>query len=152
MAFPIFTTLHNLEEAVFLYKLENDPKYKLWCEKKVRLWILLIVFTLLAYVVTLLYIENSGGRLKYLYYGYVGVMLFNSVFPHIIIAIISKRYIPGVYTAVINLLSFSWIIFFALHADLIKAWGLIVSSLIVGIILIFVMRITFLSGKFGFRR
>lgn len=100
--FPIAITIHNLEEAIWL------PKWTLSAGRwhpPVAPFVFrfaVAVLTLLAYLAALLAWlggQNSVGA--YLVTGYALAMLLNVALPHLVATVATKRYVPGLATALV---------------------------------------------------
>lgn len=103
--FSIAITLHNIEEAVWLPKWsQNASKF----HKKVNsneFIFSIIIITTLAYLSTFLFVAYPHiSIIKNIYFGFLGAMVLNSVFPHLIATVALKRYMPGVITGILLML------------------------------------------------
>ncbi len=100
--FPIATTLHNTEEALWLpaWSQRGAPFYSPVGEFEFRFAV--TILTLAAIAVTALARRNRTAELMTL--GYAGAMLLNVFVPHLAATVVSAGYTPGVATALaINL-------------------------------------------------
>ncbi|WP_105615834.1 HXXEE domain-containing protein [Vallitalea okinawensis] len=136
--FPLAITLHNIEEAIWL------PQWSFYAKKyhrpvnkdEFRFAVLLI--TALAYISTFLIMTFSNIDLfKYFYFGFLGAMIMNTFFPHLVATILLKRYAPGLATGILLLIPINTlIIYLAVKDGFINLDDVILSSLIVGILLL----------------
>ncbi|MCL2344037.1 MAG: HXXEE domain-containing protein [Firmicutes bacterium] len=86
--------------------------------------------------------------LKYLYFGFLGAMIINVLFPHLAATVVMKRYAPGLITGVTLILPINGlIIYFALKYHVIDWTMLVISTAFVGILLLLILRPLFRLGK-----
>jgi len=145
-------TLHNLEEGIWLTRQQSSEKSKVKMHKTVTqdeflfglFWV-----TSLAYLITALYIFYPYVELfKYAYFGYVGAMILNVFFPHLISTVIERYYSPGLFTGLMVILPInSLIIKTAIELETITISQFIMSTLIVSIVLVLSIPISFKVGK-----
>jgi hypothetical protein len=96
-------SLHNLEEGLWLPEWsKNAGKYHKAVEKNEFLFAL-IVITVLGYLLT--FLNCLLGReipvYAYIYSGFIGMMILNSVFPHLVATIALRKYSPGLLTGML---------------------------------------------------
>lgn len=138
LLFLFSITLHNIEEALWM------PQWSRYAEKfhkevtRDEFHFAVLVITILAYLATGLFIffpENL--MLKYFSFGFMGAMIFNVIFPHLISTIILKKYCPGLITGVFLIIPFnSLIIFSSVNKSIINFNEVIISTIVVGIFLL----------------
>ena len=60
----------------------------------------LMMVTILGYILTFIFLllGHSNEILKYIYLGFILMMCFNAIFPHLLATIILKKYAPGTLT------------------------------------------------------
>lgn len=147
-------TIHNLEEAVWLTRQQTSVKDKV----KVKMhravsqdpflfglfWV-----TGLAYLITAFYMAYPANKiLIYGYFGYVGAMILNIIFPHLLSTIVEHCYLPGLFTGVLVIIPInSLIIKTALNSGVITMTQLIMSTLVVGVFLLASLPFSFKLGK-----
>ncbi|WP_226002685.1 HXXEE domain-containing protein [Paenibacillus sp. BJ-4] len=142
-------TLHNLEEALWLPAWsQNASKFQKPVEKN-EFYFAIIIITSLAYLSTFFYLFSPDSSLaKYILTGFLGSMIVNALFPHLLASIILKRYAPGVLTGVLLNIPINSLIlyqFFQSHELTFKM--LLLSTLVVGIVLVGLIPILFKVGK-----
>ena len=59
-----------------------------------------MMVTILGYILTFIFLllGHSNEILKYIYLGFILMMCFNAIFPHLLATIILKKYAPGTLT------------------------------------------------------
>ena len=137
LLFMFTITLHNIEEALWLPQWSHHAKkYHKPLERK-EFHFALIVITALAYVISGLFLFfPKVFFIKCLFVGYVGAMILNVFFPHIIATILLKRYAPGLITGVlVNLPLNSLIIINMLNGKKVTQFDVASSTFVVAIIL-----------------
>ena len=103
LMFLMAFTLHNIEEAIWL------PRWSKYAGKyhhKVsnnEFHFALLVVTTLGYILTFLFLNlgKESEIIRYAYMGFLLMMCFNSIFPHLIATIILRRYAPGTLTGLL---------------------------------------------------
>ncbi len=138
LLFLFSITLHNIEEALWI------PRWSRYTEKFGKqvsgdeFHFAVLVITILAYLATGLFIFFPQNLiLKYFFFGFMGAMIFNVIFPHLILTIILKKYSPGLITGVLLIMPFnSLIIVSSLNNSIINLNEVIISTIVVGILLL----------------
>ncbi len=103
LLFLLGFSLHNLEEALWLPEWsKHAQKY----HKKVsanEFRFAVIIITALGYLVTFQYFLFSAtcSTAKYIYLGFVLMMVLNVFFPHLAATLALKRYAPGTLTGLL---------------------------------------------------
>jgi hypothetical protein len=122
--FPIFVTLHNAEEAIWL------PGWS----KRAVLWhspvtpgsfrFAVAVLTAVAFAVTWMSAESGKQTVwTYLAFGCMVATLANVLIPHIALTVALRSYMPGVATAVaLNLPVLSLLVVLALREGYVSGW------------------------------
>jgi len=114
--FLICFTLHNIEEAVWL------PEWSKYAGRfhpqtgKNEFKFAVTVVTLSGYLITYAFWKwgSSNEIIRYLYLGFVMMMCFNAVFPHLTAAVVLKKYAPGLLTGIfLNLPVGLYVVFFS---------------------------------------
>ncbi len=110
---PIFFALHNLEEAPFMDGWSKKIPWKVHPTVTTRQFAIAVTFLTLAGVlltyIALDYLPKPTGY--FLVLGIQAILLFNAFIPHIGSAIRFRMYSPGVVTAVLITLPFSFYLF-----------------------------------------
>ncbi len=143
LLFLFSITLHNIEEALWI------PRWSRYAQKFSKqvsgdeFHFAVLVITILAYLATGLFIFFPENLiLKYFFFGFMGAMMFNIIFPHLILTIILKKYSPGLITGVLLIMPFnSLIIVSSLNNSIINLSEVIVSTIVVGIFLLILIPI-----------
>ncbi|EPY06399.1 integral inner membrane protein [Paenibacillus alvei TS-15] len=144
-------TIHNLEEAVWLTR-QSSAAGKVKMHKAVtqdQFLFGLFWVTGFAYLITALYIIYPDVVLfKYAYFGYVGGLIFNIIFPHLISTIIERCYSPGLFTGLLVIVPIdSLIMKTGLSANVISPSELIISTIIAGVVIMASIPFSFKAGK-----
>lgn len=118
-------TLHNIEEAIWL------PR---WAGGRVKHFkkigsdgfiFAVIMITAIGYLLTA--INSLFGSnyfiLNYLYNGFIGMMLLNIIFPHLLSAVVFRTYAPGLLTGVLlNLPLGGYIVYYNISVGMNIGW------------------------------
>ncbi|HEX6034012.1 MAG TPA: HXXEE domain-containing protein [Anaerolineales bacterium] len=122
---PVFLTIHNMEEAPFMEKWYEHLPMKLPFTVTTRQFAIAVTFiTIAGFVVTYVgveYLANQAGHLIVL--GMQAILLFNAFVPHIVTTIRFRMYSPGVISAVLIMLPFSFFLFRRAFAENIMNWN-----------------------------
>jgi hypothetical protein len=142
--------LHNLEEAVWL---PNWSKHAERFHKPVEanvFYFAVIFVTILAYLSTFLAIAFPSSWLwKYIFHGFLGAMILNTIVPHLASTIILRRYSPGVITGLFLLIPVNSIILYqSVTLGQIKLPDLMFSILAVSIVLLSLLPLFFKIGEY----
>ena len=147
--FPIAITLHNLEEAIWLPAWTKHAKqFHKPIEANVFYFAVIFV-TILAYLSTFLAVAFPSSWLwKYIFHGFLGAMILNTFFPHLVSTIILRRYSPGLVTGLFLLLPINSIILYqSVMLGHIKLTDLMISILIVSLALLSFLPLFFKIGE-----
>ncbi|MBK7452454.1 MAG: HXXEE domain-containing protein [Anaerolineales bacterium] len=147
--FPIAITLHNLEEAIWLPAWTKHAKqFHKPIEANVFYFAVIFV-TILAYLSTFLAVAFPSSWLwKYIFHGFLGAMILNTIFPHLVSTIILRRYSPGLVTGLFLLLPINSIILYqSVMLGHIKLTDLMISILIVSLALLSFLLFFFKIGE-----
>ena len=149
LIFPLAITLHNLEEALWLPQWSRFAKQYTKVVDKNEFYFALICVTVLAYLSSFFFLFfNEVVILRYIYFGFVGAMILNAIFPHLIATIVLKRYAPGVITGILmNVPCFSFLIIFAIKENVISTFEVIISTAVVGGTILAALPIFFKLGQ-----
>jgi len=147
--FPLTITLHNIEEALWLPSWSQKVNRYHKPVGKNEFYFALICVTLLAYLFSFLYmLYANNGIIRYVYFGFVGSMILNAIFPHLIATIVLRQYAPGVITGILlNVPCYSLLISFAVKSNVISLTEVLVSTVIVGGIMLAILPILFRIGR-----
>jgi hypothetical protein len=121
---PIFFALHNMEEAPFMEGWSKRLPLKIHPTVSTRQFVIAVTFlTLAGFLLTyfeLEYLANQTGYLIIL--GMQAILLFNAFVPHITSTIRFRVYSPGVITAILITLPFSYYLFRRALTENILTW------------------------------
>jgi hypothetical protein len=122
---PIFFMPHNLEEAPSMERWSKRLPLKIHPQVTTRQFgIAVTLLTLGVFLITFLeinYWHRSTGYLLIL--GIQAILLFNAFVPHILSTIAFRMYSPGVVSAVLLTLPFSYYLFQRAFAENILSWN-----------------------------
>ena len=147
--FPIAITLHNLEEAIWLPAWTKHAK-QFHKPMEANVFYFAVIFvTILAYLSTFLAVAFPSSWLwKYIFHGFLGAMILNTIFPHLVSTIILRRYSPGLITGLFLLLPINSIILYqSVMLGHIKLTDLMISILIVSLVLLSFLPLFFKIGE-----
>lgn len=100
LLFLIGFSVHNIEEALWLPAWSKRAKAY---HKEVRpgefRFGVAVVTTIGALLTFLRLIAPASGAVLYAYSGFVGMMVLNAAFPHLVATVALRRYAPGLATA-----------------------------------------------------
>lgn len=103
LLFLLGFSLHNLEEALWL---PQWSKYARKYHKEVspnEFTFAVIIVTAIGYLLTSQYFifASSSALSKYIYLGFILMMVANVIFPHLIATLVLKKYAPGTITGIL---------------------------------------------------
>jgi len=148
--FPIATTAHNLEEAIWLPRFVAAHASELpWHVEPGQFRFGLVVLTVAAWIVT--YFSWRRGRQTwwaYMLFGYIVAMLVNVFVPHIPAAIVFGGYAPGVVTAVVvNLPVMAFLVVRALRERYVSGSKAVVFAVAVPVSIALMIPLLFAAGS-----
>ena len=103
LLFLLGFSLHNIEEALWLPQWSKHAhKYHKEVSKNEFRFAVIIV-TAIGYLLTFqdLIFAPSFALSKYIYLGFILMMVANVIFPHLIVTLVLKKYAPGTITGVL---------------------------------------------------
>lgn len=147
--FPLAITLHNVEEALWL------PQWSKYAQKfhrpvnKDEFRFAVIVITLLAYLATCMFMFLPRILVyKYFYFGFLGAMIINAIFPHLVSTIVLRKYSPGLITGVFLVIpSNCLIIRYSIDNRIINFNEILLSTIAVSLALLVIIPILFKMGR-----
>ncbi len=135
--FMFCLTLHNTEEALWFteWRRKTFPNRRIANERS-------FLFALIG--ITVMGYSAAGLRLLYpgnIYFGYVftgfvGAMLINAVMPHLLLTVFYRTYCPGVFTGCFLIIPFHFIILYEAITEGLALDEVIISTLIIGVVLL----------------
>lgn len=149
LLFLMSFTLHNIEEGIWL------PKWSKYAGKyhpqvaKNEFHFAVMVVTILGYVLTFIFLVsgNSNEIIKYLYFGFLLMMCFNAIFPHLIATIVLKKYAPGTLTGISLNLPIGIYVIFWKYGDQLNVYKLVIGFVVIALITLVSLRPLFKLGK-----
>lgn len=110
---PIFFMLHNMEEAPFMESWSKRIPLKIHPTVSTRQFVIAVIFlTLAGFLLTYLGVEYLASQTGYfMVMGIQAILLFNAFVPHIASTIRFRMYSPGVITAILITIPFSFYLF-----------------------------------------
>lgn len=142
-------TLHNIEEAIWLPTWSQQTSRFQKPVTSSEFHFAVICITSLAYLSAFHYIyEPESNFAKWFFAGFLGSMIINAIFPHLIATVMMKKYAPGLLTGLLlNIPINSLIIHEMITRNLITWKELILSTFVVGVILLALIPFLFKAGK-----
>jgi hypothetical protein len=122
---PIFFALHNLEEAPFMENWSKRLPLKIHPTVSTRQFVIAVTFlTLGGFLVAYFGLEYLADQTGYLIVlGIQAILLVNAFVPHIASTIRFRMYSPGVVTAILITLPFSFYLFRRALSESILNWA-----------------------------
>ncbi len=146
--FPLAITLHNIEEALWLPQWSHHAsKYHKPVEKN-EFHFALIIITTLAYLVTFFrIILPDFVFISWMFYGFLGAMMINAIFPHLVATVALQKYAPGLFTGIFLIIPInSTLIYRAVDIGFITITEVAIATVAVGILLILIIPLLFRAG------
>lgn len=150
LLFLLCFTLHNIEEAVWLPKWSRHAGKYHPAVSNNEFHFAVLVVTILGYLFTFLFLAWGGshGIIKYLYLGFVIMMCFNALLPHLAATILLRRYAPGTLTGLFLNAPVGLYLVFARHGEGLSAYGLLAGFITISAVTLASLRPLFrLGGK-----
>lgn len=146
---PMFLAIHNMEEAPFMERWSKRLPIKIPLTITTRQFVIAVTFlTVAAFALTYFGVEYVANRAGYLIVLAIQViMLFNAFVPHIATTIRFRMYSPGVITAILLILPFSFYVFRRAFDENILTWAQF--WILLGIAPVAVAIIAFISLQIG---
>jgi hypothetical protein len=121
---PVFLTIHNIEEAPFMERWYKRLPVNLPLTITTRQFVFAVTFlTAAGFFITYVGVEYFGNQTGYLLIlGMQSILLFNAFVPHIATTLRFRMYSPGVITAVLLILPFSFYLFRRAFTENILTW------------------------------
>jgi len=121
---PVFFMLHNLEEAPFMEGWSKRLPLKIHPAVSTRQFVIAVTFlTLAGFLLTYFGVEYLANQTGYLIVlGIQVILLFNAFIPHITATVRFRMYSPGVVTAILLTLPFSFYLFRRALAENLLGW------------------------------
>jgi len=103
LLFLLGFTLHNLEEALWLPQWSKHARKYHKEVTQNEFTFAVIIVTAIGYLLTFQYFifASSSSFSKYVYLGFILIMVANVIFPHLIATVVLKKYAPGTITGIL---------------------------------------------------
>ena len=149
LLFLMSFTLHNIEEGIWLPKWSKYAGRYHPQVKKNEFHFGLMVVTLLGYILTFIFLISGASNeiIKYLYLGFLLMMSFNAIFPHLIATIVLKKYAPGTLTGILLNLPIGLYVIFGWYGEQLVATKLAIGFIVITIVSLVSLRPLFKLGK-----
>lgn len=110
---PMILTIHNIEEAPFMEGWSKRLPLKIHPTVSTRQFVITVTFlTIAGFMLTYFGVEYLANQTGYLIVlGIQAILLFNAFVPHLATTIRFRMYSPGVITAILLTLPFSYYLF-----------------------------------------
>lgn len=147
--FIIGFSIHNIEEALWLPEWSKHARrfHKEITVTEFRFAV--IIITAIGIIVTFQYFIFSDISIisEYLFFGFVSMMVLNTIFPHLIATIVLKKYAPGLVTGILlNVPIGLYILMNKIHTGK-DLFLLMVSTISITVIILLLIKILFRIGK-----
>jgi len=138
--------IHNIEEAVWLPRWsKHAKKFHKSVDFNEFIFAVLII-TILGVLLTFLNSIYDNKIMNSLYLGYVGMMVLNAIFPHLVATIALRRYAPGLITAIaLNLPIGSYILYESMKE--LEFINIITSTIFISAIIVVSLPVLFRISK-----
>jgi hypothetical protein len=147
--FPLAITLHNIEEALWLPQWSKHAGRFHSPVEKHEFYFALIVITAFAYLATflaLLFPDNA--YITRPFYGFLGVMIINAIFPHLVATIALKRYAPGLLTGIFLIIPVDCVLIYrAVIMDIASVPEIAITTIALGAVLVLIIPLLFRAGR-----
>ncbi|WP_226793629.1 HXXEE domain-containing protein [Bacillus sp. B1-b2] len=142
-------TLHNLEEAIWLPKWSQHSSQFQKAVSSSEFRFAVIVITLLAYLSAFSYSYIPSSNLtKWIFIGFLGSMIINAIFPHLVATVLMKKYAPGLLTGLLLNIPINLFIIYQMLAENLILWKeLVVSTVVIGFLILLLIPLLFKIGK-----
>lgn len=146
--FCLAITLHNLEEALWLPHWSQIGSAFQRPVSSNEFHFAVLIITALAYLISFLYLSFPKTKvMKWAFIGFLGAMIFNAIFPHLISTIIMKTYAPGLITALLLNIPINSVILYRLYkSNTVTIKETLISIVVVGILLLTLIPFLFTLG------
>ena len=149
LLFCIAITIHNMEEAIWLPAWSQQPARFQKPVSEGEFHFAVTVITLLAYTAAASYLLWPHSELaKWIITGFLGSMIVNAIFPHLLATLVMKKYAPGMITGLLLNIPVNSFILSRMHAEnIISTWELVLSTAIVGGFILSLIPLLFKVGR-----
>ena len=146
--FCLAITLHNVEEALWLPEWSQSGSSFQQPVTANEFHFAVFIITVFDYVMSFLYVRFPKiNLLKWAFIGFLGSMVFNAIFPHLLATIVMKTYAPGVVTGILLNIPINTIILYKLYkSNVVTKKEIVISTVVVGILLLAMIPVLFAVG------
>ncbi len=146
--FCMAITLHNMEEAIWLPRWSQHSSQFQKPVTPGEFHFAVLIVTVLAYLSAFSYLYRPESNLtKWIFIGFLGSMIVNAIFPHLIATVLMKKYAPGLLTSLLLNMPINSFVIYQMFAQNFIVWKeLIISTIVVGIILLALIPVLFKIG------
>ncbi|WP_332645307.1 HXXEE domain-containing protein [Lysinibacillus sp. 54212] len=148
MFFCLAITLHNIEEALWLPEWSQQGQVFQKSVAPGEFYFAVIIITAFAYLSSFLFLYFPKSNFaRRLFIGFVGAMIINAIFPHLLATILMKSYAPGLLTALLLNVPINLFILYHLNKDCITSKKeLIISTIGMSVVLLACIPILLVLG------
>lgn len=149
LLFILAISIHNIEEALWL------PAWSKYAQRfhkhieKHEFHFAVLIVTVMALLATSAFIVFPNVKIiSEIYFGFLGAMMFNVIFPHLAATLYLRRYAPGLLSGVLLILPINGLILAqALNTGMINLYEIIVSTSVVGVMILLGLPLLFRMGN-----
>lgn len=143
--FCVVITLHNLEEAIWLPRWSQSAYAIQPPVSANEFHFAVIVITAFAYLTAFFFTRCFHKPLAiYAFTGFLGAMILNTFFPHLLSTILMQTYAPGLMTGLLLIVPVHSYILYQLHkTHAIMLRAIILSTIVVGGMLLLLIPVLF---------
>jgi len=152
LLFLLGFSLHNIEEALWLPQWSRHARKHHKEVSKNEFTFAVIIVTAIGYLLTFQYFifASSSALSKYIYLGFILMMVANVIFPHLIATLVLKKYAPGTITGILlNAPIGIYILFKGINGNN-ELVFVIIAGVILAIIFLLLIKQLFKAGKYLF--
>ncbi|GAB1154640.1 HXXEE domain-containing protein [Paenibacillus illinoisensis] len=146
--FCIAITLHNIEEAIWLPTWSQQSSRFQKPVTSSEFHFAVVCITILAYLSSFYFFYMPESIFaKWIFVGFLGSMIVNAIFPHLIVTILMKKYAPGLLTGLLLNIPINSLIIYNMFSNNFITWKeLAISTCVVGISLLLLIPVLFKVG------
>ena len=138
--------IHNIEEAIWLPSWSKHAKKFHKAVGFNEFVFAVLIITILGVLLTFLNSIYDNKIMNSLYLGYVGMMVLNAIFPHLVATIVLRRYAPGLITAItLNVPIGSYILYESMKE--LEFINIIISTVLISVIIVVSLPVLFKLSK-----
>ncbi len=147
--FPLAITLHNIEEALWLPQWSKQAGRFHRPVETTEFRFAVLIITAMAYIATFLMLVFPDVIIvNRFFYGFLGAMTVNVLFPHLAASIFLRKYAPGLLTGLLlNVPIGAMLIYQAVSKNILTFPDVIGATIIVGLVLIALILVLFRLGQ-----